>query len=355
MNTAKKFGGSYQTYNIGYDAQGYNEWDFVRIVEKEMGVSCKMSSFEAADFVSVWKNLIDIKGSPLITPNEVPIYELSRRFRQEFQVALSGEGADEIFGGYTLVQFAGFDFDRSKEQVRTGELSEFDLALERAYGRHYFHSRMDQHFGINSWMPFAEKCNFLQADIWAALKNDGAMFAWYEELFGKFASCSTFDAYMHVHALVNLEALLSRVDSGTVAAGVEARVPFTDHRIVEYLFSLPDEYHIDWRTAAGKETAKNMNIGEIVAADLLESKKVLRRAFWDDLPREIIERPKMSFPVPFLQWFDSIWKEMTDEALGEAEFLRAEFRSRAAGNFSTMSLWPLVNLVLWQKAWKMRF
>ena len=175
------------------------------------------------------------------------------------------------------------------------------------------------------------------------------MFARYEQLFGKFASCSTFDAYMHVHALVNLEALLSRVDLGTVAAGVEARVPFTDHRIVEYLFSLPDEYHIDWWTETGKETA------EIVAADLLESKKVLRRAFGDDLPKEIIERPKMSFPVPFLQWFDSIWKEMTDEVLSDAEFLRPEFRSRVSGNFSTMSLWPLVNLVLWQRAWKMRF
>lgn len=351
----KKLGDSYRAYNVGYDAPGYNEWDFVRIAEREMGISCKISALEAADFVSVWKRLILLKGSPLITPNEVPIYELSRRFRQEFQVALSGEGADEIFGGYTLVQFAGFDFDRSKQQIRSEGPSEFDLALERAYGRYYFHSRMDQHFCINSWMPFVEKCNFLQPDIWSALKNDGAMFAWYEQLFGKFASCSTFDAYMHVHALVNLEALLSRVDSGTVAAGVEARVPFTDHRIVEYLFSLPDEYHIDWWTETGKETAKNMNIGEIVAAGLLESKKVLRRAFGNDLPKEIIERPKMSFPVPFLQWFDGIWKEMTDEALSEAEFLRPEFRSRVSGNFSTMSLWPLVNLVLWQRAWKMRF
>ncbi len=351
--------GGYSAYNVGYDQAGFNEWEFVDLAARELGVPCTSLSLVPESFAPVWYMLIREKGQPLSTPNEVPIFELSRALKRDFTVALSGEGADEIFGGYTLAQFAAFDFDRAGQQPAADVLSAFEQALDRAYGRHYFDSRLDHHFLINSWMPFTEKKRFLHPDIWSALHCDSEMLAAYARLFQSLESCSTFDAYMHVHARINLEGLLSRVDSSSMAASVEARVPFTDHRLAEYLFSLPDDYRIDWRTREGKSLAQELNVAEIVGADLLESKKLLRQAFADQLPETVVNRPKMSFPVPFLEWFSGIWKDMAEEALRGADFLQpcvsdAKLEQFPLGQFSPMALWPLVNLALWQQEWGMR-
>ena len=93
--------GGYSAYNVGYDQAGFNEWEFVDLAARELGVPCTLLSLVPESFAPVWYMLIREKGQPLSTPNEVPIFELSRALKRDFTVALSGEGADEIFGGYS--------------------------------------------------------------------------------------------------------------------------------------------------------------------------------------------------------------------------------------------------------------
>lgn len=354
--SGRRFG----AYSVGYDLDGYHEWPYVRQAAAFHRMDCREIHLEPEAYPGVWTFLIEQNGLPLSTPNEPPIYHLARALKQDFTVALSGEGADEVFGGYVPAYFSAYDFDRARRAAPApGEpLTAIDRAMRRYYRRPYFLCLADHYFLLHSWIPFAQKKSLFTGDAWKALDNDDAMCSFYEDLFERFRDCSTFDAYMHVHARVNLEGLLFREDSSTMAASVEARVPFTDHRLVEYLFSLPDHYKIAWIDAAAKERAREMNIREIDQARLVESKVLLRRAFAREAPAEILARKKMSFPVPVREWFGDFLLPFAREAVESSPLVGALFEPEAirrtlatsALPSSGMALWPVVNLCLWQRA-----
>jgi asparagine synthase (glutamine-hydrolysing) len=353
-------GGNFHAYSVGYDRPGYNEWPYVRAAAGRYGMRCREIRLDEADYPEMWTKLIGLKGLPVSTPNEIGIYGLARALKEDYTVALSGEGADEIFGGYTISQFSARDFDRARRTAPAAgaELSAFDRTLQRLYGCGHLPSRLAHYFMLNSWMPLGDKIGLLTPGAWHDLRHDAALFEFYGGWFDRLEACSTFDAYMHLHARVNLEGLLSRVDSSTMAASVEARVPFVDHPLVEWLFRLPDRYKIDWRHPNGAEAASDKNILEIEQAGLLESKRLLRNAFRTDVPREILERPKVSFPVPLAESLAGWLGALPGNLLSESPLIGTLFRPEtvqrllqtATDQRAAMALWPVANLCLWQRA-----
>ncbi|MEM9082401.1 MAG: asparagine synthase-related protein, partial [Planctomycetota bacterium] len=124
---------------------------------------------------------------------------------------------------------------------------------------------------------------------------------------------------------------LQRLDSATMLAGVEGRTPYADTGVAALAESIPAGHRF-W----------------INEEDQAHTKMPLRRAFADDLPREIVDRPKASFPVPFQRWCAS-----EASTLLESEFLRSYFQP---GSLAIVAAeperhwnlaWPLINLSLW--------
>jgi asparagine synthase (glutamine-hydrolysing) len=350
--------GRYNAYSVGYDVEGYHEWPYVRRAVDRYKMWCKDIHLQPETYPSDWKYLVAEKGLPLSTPNEVPIYHLARALRQDFTVALSGEGADEIFGGYVLPYFSAYDYDRARhvEPPPDEVLNSTDRAIRRLYRRPWLADHVDQHFLLNSWIASDLKRSMLQEDCWNELQNDEGVLSFYGDLFSRFKACSTFDQHMHVHARINLEGLLFRVDSSTMAASVEARVPYTDHRLVEFLFHLPDRYKIDWASPRAAQEAERLNVAEIDRKNLVESKILLRRAFAQDVDESILKRKKMSFPVPVREWMGGFLRDTAREVI-EASTLKNELFNRASLNriletadlpLSGIALWPVTNLCLWQ-------
>lgn len=350
-----------KVYNVGYRDEGFNEWKYVNQVSNAFSLDCKIEELFASDYQSVWKHLIKSKGLPLSSPNEVPIYHLAKLLKQECTVALSGEGADEVFSGYGIPYFSAYDFDRShKMSLEKGSdaLSPLQLSLHNFYGRSSFGSRLDHFFQLNSWISFADKCQLLTAESWQNLEQDNQLFNYYESLFARINKCSTFDQYMHVHARINLEGLLFRVDSSTMAASVEARVPFTDHYLTEYLFSMPDQYKMNWISDQARSKGENLSAVECDRLGLFDTKRLLRSAFKESMPESILKRPKMSFPVPFMSWFGSVWKEEAREMINDVAGLDKLFNHEvieycletSEQASSSQILWPVCNLALWVKA-----
>ncbi len=355
---ARETGGAFTAYSVGYERDGYHEWDYTRQTARMHNVACREAVLREADFPGLWRRLIREKGLPLSTPNEAPIFELSRALRRELTVALSGEGADEMFGGYVTPYFSAFDYDRARRVAPASgeELTPTDRALQRLYRRPYLLCRPDHFFLVNTWMPFDAKRNLLQPDVWGMTDSDAAVFGFYEGWFDRLRDCTTFDAYLHVHARVNLEGLLQRVDSSSMAASVEVRVPFTDHRLAEYLFTLPDDYKMDFKAPASRAAAAEMNIAEIDRAGLIESKRLLRRAFRQEVPPAVLARPKVSFPVPFRENFAGAWRALAREAFERSTLPDTLFRRSALESLldtadqpqSALALWPVTNLCLWE-------
>lgn len=351
-------GNNFNAYNVGYDLPGFNEWDYVREVADLYAMSCRIIPLAKEQYLDDWTWLIDWKGLPLSTPNEVPIYRLAKYLRQEYTVALTGEGADEVFGGYHIPYFAAFDFERARKTPLAADQkpTHFDQEIARLYGQPYISSRLEHFFMINSWIPADFKQCLLTEDMLQTLAADQEMFSWYAKFFEQLTSCSTFDAYMHIHARVNLEGLLYRVDSSTMAASVEARVPFTDHRLVQKMFQSPESLRIDWQGEQEAQQGAAMNIQQIINNELIQTKRVLRAAFKDKIPDNILNRPKMSFPVPFMSWFkDKPWQELSNEAIRSSSLYNTLIKGQIADSLLAnpedaniaFALWPVVNLCLW--------
>ncbi len=346
----------YHAYNVGYPQPGYNEFPFVKEAADAYGMRCQQLDLNPHDYPPLWRDMVIQNGLPLSTPNEVPIYLLSKALRQDYTVALSGEGADEVFGGYTIAYFSGHDYDRAARAPKPeSEWTGTEQALMRIYGQAHLPSLTRQHILLNSWLSPAEKNRWLHPEVLNRLNGDQAMNAYYDGLFDAHPACSTMDRIMHTHLRVNLEGLLLRVDSSSMAASVEARVPFTDHRLVEFAFSLSDQERLDWRNEAARTAGAGMNVSEIVQNDLLESKIALRRAYADQVPDSILNRPKMSFPVPVFDWMKDWMKPLTKEIIAASPLRQALFNPSVIDAWLNdrrplhpVKLWPIVNLCLWQ-------
>jgi asparagine synthase (glutamine-hydrolysing) len=348
--------GSFGAYSVGYGEHGCNEWPYVRLAAQAFNMPCKEIHLDAGSFVQTWKFLIGQKGLPLSTPNEVPIYHLARSLKQDYTVALSGEGADELFGGYVIPYFSAYDFDRARRAPPPeGDLPDrVDRAMIRLYQQPHLSGHIAHHFLLNSWVAPSVQTALLKPDL---LMHTGAVHGHYQSLMDRFEGCSTLDKHMHLHARINLEGLLNRVDTSTMAASVETRVPFTDHRLAEYLFGLPDNYKMVWRDAVAQQQGRLMNVAEIDQRRLVESKVLLRRAFDGKIPAEIMERKKVSFPVPFREWLGGSLRDFAEEALSGSSLIAQGVQPAALqalldapdGPATGMLLWPLVNLALWEK------
>jgi asparagine synthase (glutamine-hydrolysing) len=274
----------------------------------------------------------------------VPIRHLAAAFRERFTVAMSGEGADEVFGGYAGPTFCAWDYDRS----RARPCAAVRAALERGYGRSVFRGRADHFLQVNGWLS-AQRIAQLLGDS----STEDPVMEWYGQQLGPYAGCATQEAYLALHARINMEGLLNRLDSSTMAASVEGRVPFTDHALVEAVFGLPMEHKLGLLRTGEHD---DLNSFEAIDAGLVASKRVLREAFADAIAPRILNRAKMSFPVPFADGFAGAWAEPYREQLAADGRLSGCFeggqlrRLREAAVVDPMVAWPLLNLAWWMDA-----
>jgi len=337
-------------YCAGTPFEKYNEFQYAEEMSTKLNSPLTQVTISPDTFMEDWRHLIHLKGLPLSTPNETSIFRLAKALSQDCKVALTGEGSDEIFGGYIMPHFGVNDYLRAPHTPEEAEGHVLQWKLMQRYGRSFFYNEVDHFFLSSSWMPVGAKASLFESDIWAQLDEDDEVFTYYEDFFERYAHLSPFDRRMQLHAEVNLEGLLNRVDSSTMAASVEARVPFTDYRLVEFAFRQSDSWKMDWRTGHSAQEFEHLLIDEINALDVIESKKMLRRSYASRLPESIVKRPKMSFPVPFQEWLSGpLSRELEDFCLTSAKkhgVLREEQVKKMflAGD---RNLWLVANLCLW--------
>jgi len=341
----------YPLYCAGTPFDKYNEFEYAAEMASSIGKSIEEVRISPETFFDDWKMLIAEKGLPLSTPNETSIYRLAKALSSKCKVALTGEGSDEVFGGYLLPQFGIYDFLRSPKSEDDDE-NPLYWKIMRRYGRPFFYNEADHFFSTHSWMPISDKANLFKEDIWNSLEDDDEVFTFYEDFIERYSHLSAFDRRMHLHAEINLEGLLNRVDSSTMAASIEARVPFTDHRLVEFAFQQGDQWKIDYRNAECRSKSHDLLVEEIEKENLVETKRMLRNAFKKDLPSSIIDRKKMSFPVPFQEWLSGELSQELKSFCIETSKEMGLFNEQAVDDMfvsGNRNLWLVANLCLWLK------
>lgn len=295
------------TFTIGFSVEGYNEFEYARQVADANQTDHHEMVLSGEDYFTEMEKLICIRDAPLAVPNEVPLHLMSKELKKHITVVLSGEGADEMFGGYgrifrspdeyaTLVAILDKPAPSADEQI-------FLDKIQRKYGRIHFADEVDHFVAIYSYTKPPLKARFLTP----AVHNDRVSQELEDKIRGLFnelgESAPYINKMMYVFQKVHLVGLLQRVDMTTMAASVEARVPFVDHRLVEFANSIPPKYKLKWVSDTVARGA--LLVSEEISETLDVPKYILKKSLEGELPDDILYRRKMGFPVPLDEWFGS--------------------------------------------------
>lgn len=273
-------------------------------------------------FVDGVRTLIERTGQPVSTPNETAIHALGCAIRAGgCKVALTGEGADELFGGYHGPLLRAWEYVQGG-----GEDPAIDFLV------------------ANAWvpppaMPMVLSPKLARMGDFSAWLADAYRNAYALELSRPGPSVSPAEEAMRGHMRlvrrINLAGLLQRVDSALSQSGIEGRTPLADRVVAAFADTLPTADKFDATLPPHEGT-----------------KIALRRAFRDLVPKEILSRPKASFPLPFQGWLSPLFDELRGDPVVEEVFSREAWDMVAADPSQHWSLaWPMVNAALWVRRW----
>lgn len=302
---------------------------FARTVAQELGTQHHEVKLSRKDFTQNWHMMVREQGLPLSTPNEVAIYSIARDLRSAGQVvAISGEGADELFGGYEPALQSAWHFAGTPGDRRTGGRFQLDSA---------------------AWVSPNIKPQVLSPDAWEGARADSFLLEHYDDVFARAKqevgpNASQIDPFLRFQRHNNLRALLQRLDTATMLASVEGRTPFADWEVTRLAESLP---------MSTKFIPTRANpAGGVAVSTVATGKMVLRDAWRTRVPEAVLKRQKHSFPLPFEEWVeDSGWQ------LESSPFAHIFFQQKVREtvvrdpNANWQFAWPMMNLALWGDRW----
>lgn len=307
---------SIKTYTTGFNEVGYNEFSYAEAVSDRFGTDHTEVLLNSNQYLDDMTKLISLKGAPLSVPNEVPIWILSKELKKHISVVLSGEGADELFMGYGKIFRSAHDYRRMEDKYvwtdDDNKKSFFDASFKK-YGSNHFSKFSNFFLNRYKYTKLADKYQYLSGDVgWQAIEDnlDGR----FHSLFNKVSEWDFENQISYVFIKMHLPGLLQRLDSSTMAASVEGRVPFVDHRIVEFALTIPVKHKLKWISDDQMAQSEPL-LSDEISERFDIPKSILKKTFEGTLDNDTLYRKKMGFPVPLHRWIGSGFSKTAKEVL----------------------------------------
>lgn len=311
-----------KTFTIGFDDLGYNEAIHAKAVAKHIGTDHTELYIRSEDALSVIPKLPSIYSEPFSDSSQIPTFLVSELASQHVTVALSGDGGDELFGGYNRYLMAQQVWNRSRrlpKPVRQSVASvltslspkKWDVLFDR-FGpvlpeRLRLRTLGDKIHKFAGVLEINNEHAFYQAltSHWQYSENIVINAKEPETLISDFNAWPKTDSFQHAMMAMDAQTymtddILAKVDRAAMANSLETRVPLLDHRIAELAWSLP----LDYKIRQG------------------EGKWPLKQVLFRHVPRELIERPKMGFGIPLHDWLRGSLRDWAEALLDEKLLLQ---------------------------------
>ena len=331
-----------KTFSISFPGREFDESVYFREIAKKYRTDHHEFDIDSGlDLQATVEELSLYSDDPSADAGAIPVWFLSRMCRKEVTVVLSGDGADELFGGYNTYLADGYARKLRMLPMRVRRMAagmaRFLPVSDRKIGLDYKITRMlngslldpvSAHFFWNGTFSAAEKrkllLKYVDPESFTLPETDGYLnrFLWLDQL-----------TYLP-------DDILHKCDRMSMAHSLELRPPFLDHRVVEFAATLPENLKI----RGGK------------------LKLVLRELMKDRLPKSVLTRPKEGFDIPVHHWLRTVLKPLLLDTLNERtvresnifswpaieEAINAHLERRANLGYH---LWGLLILFLWMKRW----
>ena len=340
-----------KTFSVAFAEREANELEYARLIAEAYKTNHHEIIVSPEQFFEALPRLVWHEDEPLAHPSSVALYFVSHLARQHVKVVLTGEGSDELLAGYGRYRRTMWNLALGQQyQKFTPGIARDTIRkqIERMLPGGRMRQKLMRTFLVLS--PELESIYFdnfavfpapMQQRMFTRETNEriGSVDPYVElrRLLERTKDLSLLDGLLYADIKTYLHELLMKQDQMSMATSVESRVPFLDHKLVEFTARMPDTMKLRGGT----------------------TKYVLRESMKGVLPEKILSRRKMGFPVPIGSWFRGPFKSIVDEyvvserALSRGifapEFVRQLVSLHQAGEDHSERLWALVNFEMWQR------
>lgn len=351
VSLASKNTQSLNTFSIGYkDEPMFDETKYAKLVADKFKTNHTAFQLTNDDLFNQLDQVLDYTDEPFADSSGLAVNILSMNTKKKATVALSGDGADEIFSGYNkhMAEFI----------ARSGGLKNKMVVAGKPIWEVLPKSRNTKIGNLNRQLlrfsKGVQKGNKERYWDWAGILSDDNALKYLKQSPDQFQSMK--DSILGENLLssdyngvliqdvnqVLVGDMLTKVDLNSMNNSLEVRVPFLDHNVVDFAFSIPSE----------------LKIGKGI------KKKILQETFRPDLPEEIFNRPKHGFEVPLLKWFNGELNETIRNQYLAKDFIEHQgiFDSNETGKLlnklkssnpedAAATTWALIVFQHWWKKW----
>ena len=301
------------TFSIGFDDYRYNEANFAKSVSKHLGTCHTEMYVSSRDMMEVVPQIPTIYDEPFSDSSQIPTYLVSHLAKKRVSVSLSGDGGDELFGGYnrhvvadhhwhTISRIPALLRGIASKSILSLRSSQWDMILRPLM------KALPGKIPINAGDRLHKAAGVLASssvsELYSRLVShwDGQEVVLGAEKYPSILNSKQFDdidllpaELMMAMDMVSYlpDDILVKVDRASMANSLECRSPFLDHRVVEFAWSLPHDLKI--RDGKGKW--------------------ILRDLLYDYVPKRLIDRPKMGFGIPLGNWLRNELRDWAEDLL----------------------------------------
>lgn len=302
---AKRQKDDLQTFSIGFDHKYFNETEYSQLAASHIGTQHHEFIIGKSQFEEEFENFLDAIDEPFGDSSSFAMFLLAKETRKEVTVALSGDGADELFGGYrkqmaelrlrsmnrlqkSIVKSSA-SLLKGRKESRSDRLGDFNRKVQK----------LTRGLDLSNEKRYFEWCCFVEElDVHGILKKKWRTTPEWKGI--EIHDMSDFLIADQHMVLAN--DMLKKVDLMSMAHSLEVRTPFLDHNVIEFANSIPHDYKL------------KKNAGKLV----------LKYAFKDHLPKEILHRKKRGFEIPIQEWLGARIAAMLDSEMFSQEFIEEQ-------------------------------
>lgn len=335
---AREFNPKIKTISVGFEREGYSEIDVAKETADRLNVENISEIITAQQFMDEFPRFVWHMDDPLADPAAVPQFFLAEIARKHVKVALSGEGADEVFGGYTIYNEPNSlkRIDSLPSGVKKGLNQLAKIMPEGMRGKSFIQrgtTPMEQRYVGNAKIFEEAEKKKLMVNYLAGHPYQNVTKPFYDRSKGY----DPIDRmqYIDIHTWLNGDLLLN-ADRTTMAASLELRTPFLDKEVFKVARELPS----DIRIANGT------------------TKYILRKAAESFVPDNVLYRKKLGFPVPIRHWLKDemnswvkgiIADSQTDHLINKS-YVLGLLEDHCAGKLdNSRKIWTVITFMVWHK------
>ncbi len=334
---ASRYISGLSAFTVDFDVRSRSEGEDAAKLAGHLGLDHRIVTMPGEEFARLAEKFAEIYDEPFGDTSGLPTLAVSALARSSVKVALSGDGGDEVFGGYVPI-YRNLICDDPGMPLLSGMAGRALYGLPTKLGARMLQRNL-RHGDRVRESPVFLRSGQKRLFFSRSLLGDHGLGSDYDDTWYFRRDLSTAADPIRQRMLLDFhtwlpEKMLTKVDRASMANSLEVRVPLLDHPLVEYMFSLPTRFH--WNAVDGP-------------------KWVLRRVLDSHVPPEVTRRPKRGFSIPIHEWTGA-HRGYMNERIMESRLMREGIFSRGRLRFadtrSPLTRWLLLNAAVWSDRYK---